>query len=103
MTTKLTEDIIKRAKLRTKPMKIAHELGCSVTRVYDVIRKARKSGETIPLFRQPAVEGTKVPIRIPENLHKLLENYAETKGIFPNEAAKILLEDALVNGGSSHV
>ena len=125
--SKHESQIIALAKERVQPRVIALKLGVRQDDVYVTLRRARKNGEDIPVFKtvgaqadralleaamdklpdeQPCFpEGAKIKfltphISIPNRLHCLLKSEAERKGWTTSELAQHLLEAALLKGWS---
>ncbi len=97
--------VISLAKGGTRPKAIARQLSCHPNTVYECIRAARKRGENIPPFGKGVLPETPQPeapsvrqIVVPVRLFSLLEKHAERKGVSITEAARRLLEDALLGG-----
>lgn len=101
--TKQDAEIIDRAKKRIPPYLIAKDLKVSRDRVYSIIRPARTNGEDIPYFSagrktdqdRPAPSAQHVVL--PPRLIGLLKSYGEGRGLTPSEAARHLLETAILN------
>ena len=94
--------IVSLARQRIAPAEISKRLGVHRDTIYASIRKARREGETIPHFRAfaPTSDSPSTPaprqIAVPLRLYSLLEREAERLELTPSEAARHLLEQALL-------
>jgi len=105
-------EIVSLALQRVPPAIIAQRLGVHKSTVYDVIRQARRAGTNIPAFstvskavageplaQKPEALGAAQPTRqivVSMRLYSLLEREADRRGLTPTEAARRLLEKALL-------
>lgn len=96
--------IVSLARQRIAPAEISKRLGVHRDTIYASIRKARREGEDIPHFRAlaptsgTAIDSAPAPrqIAVPVRLFSLLEREAERLELTPSEAARHLLEQALL-------